>query len=155
MRWTKKDEEEILGKNWRRDNPQEKYRCQGCFHDFWRDQREVWKVLCNSCWEHSPVAKRETRDKITALLAERDLVTAQLDDLKREREELLRAKEELMREREAFEMSILRHYALEPPAPCDLPGEMLARLIRLCQPDRHNNSEASNLATAWLLAQRT
>jgi hypothetical protein len=31
---------------------------------------------------------------------------------------------------------------------------MLARLIRLCHPDKHGNSEAANTATQWLLAQR-
>ncbi|MEF8709523.1 MAG: hypothetical protein V5B38_11825 [Candidatus Accumulibacter propinquus] len=31
---------------------------------------------------------------------------------------------------------------------------MLARMIRLCHPDRHNGSEAANLATQWLLQQR-
>lgn len=33
-------------------------------------------------------------------------------------------------------------------------SDMLARLIRLCHPDKHGNSEASNTATAFLLAQR-
>lgn len=33
-------------------------------------------------------------------------------------------------------------------------GEMLMRLIRLCHPDRHNNSEASHKATVFLLALR-
>lgn len=32
--------------------------------------------------------------------------------------------------------------------------EMLSRLIRLCHPDRHENSQAANKATAWLLSQR-
>ncbi|MBL8423289.1 MAG: hypothetical protein JNK06_07325 [Candidatus Accumulibacter phosphatis] len=33
--------------------------------------------------------------------------------------------------------------------------DMLARLIRLCHPDKHGNSEVANTATQWLLAQRT
>lgn len=36
-----------------------------------------------------------------------------------------------------------------------IPDDMLPRLIRLCHPDRHGNSESSNKATAWLLAQRS
>jgi hypothetical protein len=32
--------------------------------------------------------------------------------------------------------------------------QMLARLVRLCHPDKHDNSLASNEATAWLLGQR-
>lgn len=35
------------------------------------------------------------------------------------------------------------------PAPIE-PG-MLRRLIQLCHPDRHGNSEAANIATRWLL----
>ena len=40
----------------------------------------------------------------------------------------------------------------EVPAP--IPSDMLSRLIRLAHPDRHDNSEAANIATAWLLSQR-
>ena len=32
--------------------------------------------------------------------------------------------------------------------------DMLMRIIRLCHPDRHKNNEASNKATAFLLALR-
>lgn len=35
-----------------------------------------------------------------------------------------------------------------------IPDDMLMRLIRLCHPDRHNNNEASNTATQWLLSVR-
>lgn len=35
-----------------------------------------------------------------------------------------------------------------------IPPDMLGRLIRLCHPDKHGNSEAANVATAWLLEQR-
>ena len=36
----------------------------------------------------------------------------------------------------------------------EIEPDMLARLIRLCHPDKHCNNEASNKATSWLLAQR-
>jgi PHP family Zn ribbon phosphoesterase len=35
-----------------------------------------------------------------------------------------------------------------------IPKDMMQRLIFLCHPDKHNNSEASNLATTWLIKQR-
>jgi hypothetical protein len=35
-----------------------------------------------------------------------------------------------------------------------IPDEILARLVRLCHPDRHGGSAAANEATAWLLKQR-
>lgn len=36
----------------------------------------------------------------------------------------------------------------------EIPGEMLRRLIQLCHPDRHGNSEAARNATTFLLALR-
>ncbi len=35
-----------------------------------------------------------------------------------------------------------------------IPPEMYRRLIQLCHPDRHGNSQAAQNATTWLLAQR-
>lgn len=43
-------------------------------------------------------------------------------------------------------------YTVTPAAPFD--GLMLKRLIQLCHPDRHGNSEASNTATRFLLQLR-
>lgn len=36
--------------------------------------------------------------------------------------------------------------------PAPIPPEMLRRLIHLCHPDKHGGSEASNIATRYLLA---
>lgn len=50
------------------------------------------------------------------------------------------------------------HDAWRPnPPPQQAPvidAEMLRRLIHLCHPDKHNNSQAAQLATQWLLNQR-
>ena len=46
---------------------------------------------------------------------------------------------------------VLRLRQIAPPP---IEPNMLARLIRLCHPDKHGNSEAANEATAWLLSQR-
>ena len=40
------------------------------------------------------------------------------------------------------------------PMPDAMPPEMIRRLLQLCHPDRHDNSEAANTATRWLLKQR-
>jgi len=40
------------------------------------------------------------------------------------------------------------------PADQPIPADMLRRLIQLCHPDRHGNSEASNTATRFLLQLR-
>ena len=41
-----------------------------------------------------------------------------------------------------------------PPPAKGIEPEMLRRLLQLCHPDKHNNSEASNIATCYLLALR-
>lgn len=147
MSWSKKDEEASLGKNWRRHNPQEQAHCGGYFRNFWRDERETWKTLCENCWSHSPYAKRETRDKVTALLAEREKVLKGKAEVQREREELQRELQEVKLMREML-------FGFAEPEHPEIPHDMLSRLIRLCHPDRHANNKSSNEATAWLLSQR-
>jgi hypothetical protein len=48
-----------------------------------------------------------------------------------------------------FDFDLLNIYCGQP-AP--LPPEMLRRLIQLCHPDKHGDSQAANTATVWLLA---
>ena len=69
----------------------------------------------------------------------RERAFAEYDDL---RAELARLDTEVRRLRHA-----LHHQQGIPP-------EMLKRLIGLCHPDRHGNSEPSTEVTKWLLAQR-
>ncbi len=55
------------------------------------------------------------------------------------------------KQRKGIETGEARH---PPAAAPTIPGDMLARLIRLCHPDKHGGSEAANVATAWLLDRR-
>lgn len=66
------------------------------------------------------------------------------DDLQRLQEELSAIR---------FTTSRLRD-ATPASAEALIDPEMLARLVRLCHPDKHSGSAASNEATAWLLGQR-
>ncbi|HRQ59587.1 MAG TPA: hypothetical protein PLN31_19395 [Azoarcus taiwanensis] len=104
-------------------------RCSDCGLTFARDPEESWKRLCFSCWKRSK-AKRPTTPTTDNALAE-------------SRAECARLRLRVM----ALELDIQR--GSEP-----IPDDMLARLIRLCHPDRHDGSDAANKATAWLLAQR-
>ncbi len=92
---------------------------------------ESWKRLCLSCWKATPAAKKAARDKLAQLTAELSEVRAERDRLR-------------------LRVLTLEHADTPPP----IPPEMLRRLVRLCHPDRHDGSEAANVATAWLLAQR-
>lgn len=45
-------------------------------------------------------------------------------------------------------------YVKPHQASFDIEPEMIRRLLQLCHPDKHNNSEASIKATQWLLSKR-
>lgn len=47
----------------------------------------------------------------------------------------------------------LERKLMETTAPT-IPAGLLSKMIRLCHPDRHNNSASSNEVTRWLLEQR-
>jgi hypothetical protein len=49
---------------------------------------------------------------------------------------------------------MLRRQVARLEARAGIPPEMLARLVRLCHPDRHQGSNAATEATQWLLSQR-
>ncbi len=102
-----------------------KCHCSNCGDTFTREDGEKWKTLCLACWKKSPKAKSAAPDRLAQLTAENAALLLERDSLRR---------------------SLQRSIAIPP--------DMLARLIRLCHPDRHSNSEASNNATAWLLTQR-
>ena len=105
--------------------------CADCGLTFARDPEESWKRLCFSCWKRSK-AKRTTTSTPTTD-----------DALAQSRAECARLRLRVM----ALELEMQR--GAEP-----IPDDMLARLIRLCHPDKHDGSETSTKATAWLLAQR-
>ena len=91
-----------------------------------------WKKVCTACY----VEKKK---------AEHESLAAEVEELRgfadQARFEIARLRREL-----ACQVAALRQPAIEP--------DMLGRLIRLCHPDRHQGSEAANIATAWLLEQR-
>jgi hypothetical protein len=62
---------------------------------------------------------------------------------------------ELESENRQLRTRLARFEMLTREQEVEIPGDLLPRLIRLCHPDRHGNSESSNRATAWLLAQRS
>lgn len=65
-----------------------------------------------------------------------------------EHDELLELREEVAEHRRLLSQILAERKAAA------ISPDMLARLIRLCHPDKHGNSEAANTATQWLLAQR-
>ncbi len=62
---------------------------------------------------------------------------------------------ELESENRQLRMRLSHFETLTKAQEVAISGAMLPRLIRLCHPDRHGNSESANKVTAWLLAQRS
>lgn len=101
--------------------------CQRCGELFYRESTETWKRLCWSCWR-----EREDGKKSDAYQAG---YRAGLDAGRREP----------------------RPTPHRPPPPDPVAPELvehLPRLLQLCHPDRHGNSESATRATQWLLLMR-
>jgi hypothetical protein len=56
--------------------------------------------------------------------------------------------------KQAEEGTTHTHYGKVEPVVELFEPEMLAMLIRLCHPDKHENSKMANTATQWLLSKR-
>ena len=100
--------------------------CPTCGKSFEKD--EPWKKTCLSCWQKKKRAEESPfsgTDELTAARLEIKVLRQQLST-----------------------MLLLR------PKTAGIEPDMMARLIRLCHPDKHDNSEMSTKATAWLLEQR-
>ena len=109
--------------------------------------------LCLTCWQ-----KRERAlEQYDALLDEIAMLRDELADRPRhsatqpspaEYERLLMANLRLH-----TEVAMLKG-ELRERSGSSIPADVLRRLIGLCHPDRHANSQAANDATRWLLEQR-
>ena len=99
--------------------------CPTCGKPFEKDA--PWKKTCLPCWQKKKRAEENPfsgTDELDAAKLEIKVLRQQLST-----------------------MLLLRNArGIEP--------DMLARLIRLCHPDKHGNNEMSTKATAWLLEQR-
>ena len=93
-------------------------------------------------FKQPPVTYKKMQERVRFL---KDVNLRLRDDLQRLEKELSTLR---------FTASRLRD-ATPASAEAVIAPQMLARLVRLCHPDKHNNSPASNEATAWLLGQRT
>jgi hypothetical protein len=83
-----------------------------------------WKRVCYECWVDSKDHGRHEHTRVDSLLEEIDFL--------RDRVRLLE----------------------RSPTTMAMDSTMLRRLLQLCHPDRHDNSQASVLATQYLLDLR-
>ncbi len=105
-------------------------KCPDCGNSYWRDV--PWKKRCLSCWQKAKNSTSRTAVDSAAEVENRRL----------------RAEAAMLRSEVRTLRSVIAIRA------ASIPADMLVRLIRLCHPDRHGNSNAATLATQWLLEQR-
>ena len=130
--------------------------CIECGDSFEVDEAKAWATRCLPCW----IAQqdRQGKKKVDALKAEVNYWrnraqgkgdVAELEDLRRQID-TLRAQNRRLQ----ADLTLAQKNTAPWNRGSGIPPEMLPRLIQLCHPDRHGNSEAANNATCWLLAQR-
>lgn len=125
-----------------------------------------WHRHCHACYRYikaSPEAPR--RDPEVELRLARAEVEMLRAELSRERKATAAAVERLASLESAtahlteqrdtwmtrYYQALAKHDHSHEPA---IPMPIMRRLLWLCHPDRHGNSEAATIVTAWLLAQR-
>ena len=102
----------------------------------------------------------ETDERLARQAEAIRIISAQLDECRNERDTLKHKLcwadariQELNQELEKTKRRRSRKAADDPPLPTPH-KEMWRRLVQLCHPDRHGNSEAANVATRWLMEAR-
>lgn len=99
--------------------------CTSCNTSFWRDPAESWKTLCLSCWRDSKAKTDRQADNLQIRL-----------------------------DKALIENAMLHRKLARLETSTGIPDGVLARMIRLCHPDKHQGSKAATEVTQWLLAQR-
>jgi hypothetical protein len=107
-------------------------------------------LICIPCWKLS--SQQEPKNVVTTAAA----ATSDISTIWRQQEEIRTLKIEMYRLRQQLLYAQKKLQLMETSYnTLTIPDDMLARLIRLVHPDRHENSAQSNQVTAWLLLQRS
>ena len=99
--------------------------CIECGTIFTRKPDEAWKTRCVSCWS----AGKAKTDR-------------QADNL------------QIRLDKALIENAMLHRKLARLETSTGIPDGVLARMIRLCHPDKHQGSKAATEVTQWLLTQR-
>lgn len=107
-------------------------KCSCCGNNFERGDNEAWKKMCLPCFK----------------LSKRSEPNNDYDELKSRYDHLLTQYSNLQ-----FKHMSLKQYRLPKGLESEL-KEQLPRLLLICHPDKHNDSQAATKATQWLLSVR-
>ena len=136
--------------------------CVGCGAKF---VGRSWHTHCHACYRYiksdSDTPRRDPEAELRLLRAELEMIrqeliqerTAYLESVGR-LAALERACIDLKTERDLWMERYYKALATRSSQRPAIPPHVLRRLLWLCHPDRHGDSEAATSATAWLLSQR-
>lgn len=140
----------------------------------WKARRaecKSWRTAVSQMANDWMARKRLEREK-SLMLEVIDRLAADSEPLLAMADELATIREELARSKASAELWQSQYEGLRETSPPDfrfyelirdiqaskahsaIPPDMRRRLIQLCHPDRHQGSEASQIATRWLLEGR-
>lgn len=84
---------------------------------------------------------------------QQDVIGEYRDQLLRALEDNLQLRNEIIRLKHELRLALATQRTVHQVT-TSVPKAMLDRMIRLCHPDKHNNSETAKEVTQWLLSQR-
>jgi hypothetical protein len=99
--------------------------CISCGAPFHFSAGEEWKTYCISCYKQKKRNERQPHDASKPKWTEREKI--------------------VYVDRVVYKDRIVNE---------SIPQELLKKMIRLCHPDKHGNSQSSNEITAWLLDKK-
>jgi hypothetical protein len=110
--------------------------CKSCGCNFHREDNEKWKKLCFECW------KKQKNNTASGIIENR--LVAENKKLIDDYNQLVNEYNNLLNEYGRFKSTNNNQ----------LSQELISKLIRLCHPDKHGNSDTSNDVTKLLLSMR-
>lgn len=125
--------------------------CRDCGRLFDNDGY-AWKTRCLDCYidhkqgQEERQARAQTGGQYLGRGELLQIVTELTNDVETLQRKLTAAEQENLRLR--LDKTKSR------PSNGAIPEDLLKRMIRLCHPDRHDNSPSANTVTQWLLKQR-
>ena len=123
--------------------------CKDCGNTFERPDNEAWRVRCTPCYK---VFKRAETSAVDSYWPDRAAAAeSAVATLKREVSVL---QCQLYSERQTVETLIKKQNGKQGGSLDRELAEQLPRLLLVCHPDKHGNSQAATKATQWLLEVR-
>lgn len=118
--------------------------CVDCEEEFWYDPGDEWKKHCPKCWYIRKHAEETTTEDYKRLVRENSML----------RNQIAQQREQLSQYQDDYDpdyVNLLKNRLLDLTQFKINVMDRWKKLISLCHPDKHNNSDTANAITLWLL----